>query len=905
MEKGIPCRKLEELGFKKYRCKVCGSVFWSKVPRETCGDAPCERYRFLDIGCRRLGYEESMKEFLQFFERNGHKVIDPRPVVARWREDLYLTIASIVLFQPHVTSGMVPPPANPLVVAQPCIRLEDIDNVGLTMGRHLTNFIMGGHHAFNYPDKWVYWIDETVDYAYRFFVEDLRVPEEEITFKESWWEGGGNAGPAFEVAIGGLEVATLVFMQYSVENGKYLEMPIKVVDTGYGIERIAWLASKGVTAFHVIYGDLVHHFFVKLGVDEPSEDILRAALVESYGVDSVEDLAEKVSRDLGVSSKEVASMLRRAVEVFSLLDLTKTIALMLSDGVVPSNSGEGYLARLVIRRALRKISALGSDVKLGELVDLQIEKWYHLFPRMGKMRSYILEVLDIEEEKFREIIKSLPQIAKKFLKKQPSLEDLVELYDSRGVPPDMLAEYLRKVHGIAIDVPKNFYSMVAARHARTPLAKKSEKARLPNEIVEWTKNFPPTRRLFHEDPYLREFRSKVLGVLGNYVVLDATAFYPEGGGQLGDTGEICYGSECVKVVDTQKVGDVVVHVVERPISIAPGAEIVGKVDWERRYRLMRHHTATHLLLGALRKVLGEHVWQAGAEKTPTKARLDVTHYKIPSVDELKSIEKLVNEMITKGIHVVTKELDRNEAEERYGFVIYQGGVPQTARIRIVEIPGWDVEACFGTHVKNTSELGGFHIVNVEKIADGVVRFEYVAGTALIDYVSELEQKLSDIATAVGSSKREVADKVRSMVGELRNANSLLKAYRDLIVREVTSKASYEARDYVSGTKIFVYKLPVKDYRLANMISRELTQKIPRLIAFVLAPHEKGCYVEISLGKEAASLVDARSIIKELAKRLPIKGGGKHDHVTAIAEVPMTEFVNVLEKALSTDLIKAS
>jgi len=905
MEKEIPCKRLEELGFKKYRCKVCGALFWSKVPRETCGDAPCERYRFLEIKCRRLGYEESRREFLTFFQRHGHAVIEPRPVVARWREDLYLTIASIVLFQPHVTSGLVPPPANPLVVAQPCIRLEDIDNVGFTLGRHLTNFIMGGHHAFNYPNKYVYWIDETVDYAYRFFVEDLGIPEEEITFKESWWEGGGNAGPAFEVAIGGLEVATLVFMKYRVEDGKYLEMPIKVVDTGYGIERIAWLASKRATAFHVIYEDLVDKFFERLGIDKPSEDLLRHALAESSGVNDFEVLVRRVSEVLGLNEKNVAEVLKRAIDVFALLDLTKTIALMLSDGVVPSNSGEGYLARLVIRRALRKIAVLGSDVELGELVKLQLDKWQSLFPKMRKMRSYILEVLKIEEEKFREVMKILPRVAKRFVGRRPSVDELIDLYDSRGIPPDMLAEYLKKVYGVEIEVPRNFYSMVASRHARTPIARKGEEARLPRKVAEWALKFAQTRRLFHEDPYVKQFRARVLGILGNYLVLDATAFYPEGGGQLGDTGRICWETHCVKVVDTQKVGDVIVHVLEKPIDVAPGAEVVGEIDWDRRYRLMRHHTATHILLGALRKILGEHIWQAGAEKTPVKARLDVTHYKLPSKEELDLIEKSVNEVIVRGLPINVYELDRNDVEKRYGFVVYQGGVPQTARIRIVEIPEWDVEACFGTHVRNTSEVGGFHIINVEKIADGVVRFEYVAGNALVDHVKNLEDTLDSIAKTVGVSRREIVDKIKSLVSAYRSANELLKVYRGVVMEEAVHKALREARNYLNDVKVFVYKLPVKDYRLVNEIAREATRRLPQLMIAVIAPHEKGSYLEISLGERACSVLDARRILDEIAKYARARGGGKRDHVIAIIEMHTEDLVKILDKALRSDSDKAS
>lgn len=177
-----------------------------------------------------------------------------------------------------MTSGLVPPPANPLVISQPAIRLEDIDNVGITFGRHLTTFEMAAHHAFNYPDKEVYWKEKTVELATRFFTEELGIPEEQLNFKESWWEGGGNAGPCLEVTVGGLELATLVFMQYKKEdNGEYSPLPLRIVDTGYGVERLAWVTQKTPTAFHAIYGELVYKFFKKVGVDYVDETMLKHA----------------------------------------------------------------------------------------------------------------------------------------------------------------------------------------------------------------------------------------------------------------------------------------------------------------------------------------------------------------------------------------------------------------------------------------------------------------------------------------------------------------------------------------------------------------------------------------------------------------------------------------------------
>jgi alanyl-tRNA synthetase len=233
----------DEQGYIRKLCPNCGGHFWTVVrDMETCGEASshgCALYTFIGNPPTRRAYSlrEMWEAFLSFFEKRGHKRMKPYPVVARWRDDLYLTSASIVDFQPYVTNGIVPPPANPLVISQPCIRLVDVDNTGPTFGRHGTSFEMGGHHAFNYPDKEVYWKDETVRYHHEFVTKELGIPSDEVIYKEHVWIGGGNAGPDLETVVRGLELATLVFMKFRVVDSKFVELPIRTVDTGYGIER--------------------------------------------------------------------------------------------------------------------------------------------------------------------------------------------------------------------------------------------------------------------------------------------------------------------------------------------------------------------------------------------------------------------------------------------------------------------------------------------------------------------------------------------------------------------------------------------------------------------------------------------------------------------------------------------
>ena len=899
-------RFFENNNFVRKKCKVCGEFFWTKNPAlETCMDAPCSDYVFpeLNIKSPPLSVRDVRKKFIEFFKRHGHEPVEPRPVVARWRDDLYLTIASIVVFQPFVTNGIVPPPANPLVISQPCIRLEDIDNVGITFGRHLTSFEMAAHHAFNYPDKKVYWKDKTVELAYEFFTKEIRIPEDQLVFKESWWEGGGNAGPSFEVAVGGLEVATLVFMQYKIEDNRYVEIPIKIVDTGYGVERIAWLTQKTPTAFHAIYGNLVNEFHKKLGVEPLSKEELMVGLkyaskLNPNNPSSINEFVEKVSKELAVKPEEFKELFYRTAKVYAILDHTRTLAWMLADGIVPSNSGEGYLARLVIRRTLRAMNTINADVPLSELLLLQINYWSEDFPRLNSRKDYILDVINYEEERFKETLRRGLKVIKRYLKKRRKLgiDELIELYDSHGLPPDIVAQKAQEL-GIEVDIPTNFYALVAARH-RGGVSRK-EVIKLPQEIVEWAKKLPETRRLFHENPYIKEFKAKIIGIKDKYIVLDATAFYPEGGGQKPDLGYIISSNDMVKVVDVQKINGVIVHVLERPLNINENSVVTGRIDWDRRFKLMRHHTATHILLGALRRVLGEHVWQAGAEKTEEKARLDVTHYKMPSEKELEKIEELANKVITDRRRVITRFIDRNKAEALYGYTIYQGGVPPDPILRIVEIEDWDTEACFGTHVSVTSEIGGIKIINVDKLQDGVIRFEYVAGTQLVRYANKLEKTLDNIASLIGASRKDIDKRINSLLdayNRIREENTFMKKK---IMNDILNNIVENALTTPSGIKYYIMDLGEYPETLASEILRTLHKNVTDILLIFIKKINNKTRLEISVPREIRDKINALTLINKLRDQVPLKGGGKSDHATAVIEIDKNKLIEVLEKILKT------
>ena len=309
---------------------------------------------------------------------------------------------------------------------------------------------------------------------------------------------------------------------------------------------------------------------------------------------------------------------------------------------------------------------------------------------------------------------------------------MIRLYDTHGVPPEIAAT-VSKQEGTGVDFPDDFYSLVAKTHDQLVIQEEVDKERLPE--------LPSTYRMFYDEPEQTMFKAKIVGVVNHYLVLDKTLFYPEGGGQPEDTGYITSSSQKkVKMEDARLVGDIVLHKVSAIAPFRVGDIVQGEIDVERRLSHARHHTATHILLSAIKRVLGDHIWQEGAQKGENRSRLDVSHYKRVTVEEQNAIEREANKIVMKDIPVETAWVDRNEAEQTYGFVLYQGGVPPGEVIRVVKV-GTDVQACAGTHMTRTGKVGPIRIIKTEGIQDGIERFEFAAGMAAISYDQELEEIL--------------------------------------------------------------------------------------------------------------------------------------------------------------------
>ncbi|QIO21554.1 alanine--tRNA ligase [Haloarcula sp. JP-L23] len=885
----------DEAGFHRQECMECGDMFWSRADRDTCGEPPCAEYGFID----NPGFDEEfslseMREaFLSFFEARDHTRIDPYPVAAnRWRDDVLLTQASIYDFQPLVTSGTTPPPANPLCISQPCIRMQDIDNVGKT-GRHTMAFEMMAHHAFNAkediedPEEYayqgeVYWKEETVAYCVELF-EELGADVDELTLIEDPWVGGGNAGPAFEVIYEGAELATLVFMsleqdpdgEYEMKDGnRYSEMDTYVVDTGYGLERWTWVSQGTPTVYEAVYPDMIQFLKDNAGVeltDEEEAIVHNAAkLAGRMDIDEAEDIeAERdtIAEAVGVSVEELRDLMGPLEDIYAIADHCRTLAYMLGDGIVPSNVGTGYLARMVLRRTKRLVDGVGVDAPLDELVDMQADRLNY------ENRDTIRDIVRTEVEKYRETLdrggRRVRQLADEYAETGEPIptEELVELYDSHGIQPDMVEEIAAE-RGVDVDVPDDFYSVVASRHGGGDDTATAEGVPYADRLAE----LPNTDRLYYEDQQRTEFEAVVLEVFdrddGRFdVVLDQTMFYPEGGGQPPDHGTLATDDVTAEVEDVQRYDDVVLHTADE--DPGKGEFVRGQVDATRRKRLMQHHTATHIVVHSARQVLGEHVRQAGAQKGVDSSRIDVRHYESVTREQVKEIERYANDLVQDNVPVTQQWPDRNEAEEKHGFDLYQGGIPAGEQIRLIQVAD-DIQACGGTHVARTGDIGAIKLLGTERIQDGVIRLTFAAGDAAIEATQRTEDALYAAADVLDVAPEEVPDTAARFFDEWKARGKEIEDLKEQLAEARASGGADSEEVNVDGTTAVVQRID------ADM--DELRAQANALV-------EQGKIAVLGSGRDGAQFVvavpdgvdvDAGEVVGELAGRVGGGGGGPAD-----------------------------
>lgn len=599
-------------------------------------------------------------------------------------------------------TGELDPPANPLIQPQFCARFNDLDNIGLT-GRHYSGFVMLGIQVFNYPSDFKFFKEECVEFNFNWLTEGLGIPKEEITFVEDVWAGGGNMGPSIEYFVRGLEVGNMVFMQYKTfPDGSREELKIKVIDTGIGLERIPWLMNGNATSYMIVFKNAYEYLTSALELSV-NQDIWKdfGPYSSQLDVDEAEDINktwQQISELIGKDLHEVKKEISPIKDMFIILDHTRTVMITIIDGSLPSNVGGGGNVRNILRRTFAILHKNKWWDKLGQMegflkiFDCHKKDLQGIFGEFKEYKSFN-EIIEVEYDRWMNTDDTMKKNLEKLLKKRNgvlTLDDWDLCMGSYGIPADTISA----ISGI--EIPPNLYYYIA---------EKKEKLTKPPALVLYdTTHLDETENLYYKNHHMYEFDASITDIFlnitdenkQNIVILDKSAFYPTSGGQQNDVGKMTIDGKEYEVVNVEKVGRSVLHIVEPPLEGDKesyiGKAVTATVDEERRSQLRSNHTGTHIVFAACRKVLGPHVWQNGAKKTLEMAHLDITHYKSLSREQELEVENAANRIIFQSRKINKYMMNKSEAEKQYGFSLYQGGIVPGNELRIVNIDGIDTEA---------------------------------------------------------------------------------------------------------------------------------------------------------------------------------------------------------------------
>jgi alanyl-tRNA synthetase len=451
--------------------------------------------------------------------------------------------------------------------------------------------------------------------------------------------------------------------------------------------------------------------------------------------------------------------------LYSIADHSRSLLFAINDGKLPSNVGGGYNLRVIFRRAISFIDQFNWEINMADVCKWHAEELKGIFPEVSEHLDEIREILDVEKEKYYATKKKAGKILERELKKGGiTTNSLIELYDSNGISPDMVKEAAKK-HDINIKIPDNFYGLVVERHEKIEQIHTTGK-----EIELDLEGIPETKSLYYFDYTDTSNDAKVLKIIDKMVILDQSVAYPTSGGQVHDIGRI----NGQKFNDTFKQGNFIIHILEEEPKFKVGDTAKVELDKNWRTQLSQHHTATHIVNAAAREILGNHINQAGARKTLKISHLDITHYEQISREKIMKIEKRANEIVENAIDLNLSFIPRSDAEQKYGMTIYQGGAVPGKNLRIVEIPGIDVEACGGTHLNNTSETGYIHITKSQKIQDGTVRLTFTAGEATDKLKEKHKEILNELKGILSVDRKQLVGRVSELLEKWKNINKSLK-----------------------------------------------------------------------------------------------------------------------------------
>lgn len=765
-----------------------------------------------------------------------------------------------------------------------CLRFNDIENVGST-GRHYTSFCMVGQTC-DADSPGGYWKDRCIDLDFGLLVDVLGISPAEITFVEDVWIGAGAFGSSLEYFVRGLELGNAVFTEFEGTEKNYRVMKNKIIDMGAGLERLAWITNGTATSYDCTFDHVIRKILdqnqIYFSNACGSENTIKQLLADYFSRVSAKlelnnDISltrNQVAKEMGIEVNRLKEIVIPFESLYTIIDHVRTLVFAISDGSLPSNVGGGYNLRVILRRTLSLLKQLQFDLKITDVVDLHIEQLSSIYPELQEYRDDIHTILKIESDRFFETQNRITTIASKIKKQKNklSIDDLLRLYESDGVTPDYLVE-----NGLLDSIPTNFYTRLAEIHSINK-AQKVEKNDFDfKNGIDFTR-FEKTKLIYYENPLQFVFSAKVVKVFeGNFVILDKTSFYPRGGGQEPDHGYI--GSH--KVDNVIKFRDIVIHHVEGNFDAKEGETLSCVVDRERRYAITRNHTSTHIVNHASKSVLGSWVWQNSAFKEEQYARLDITHHSSLSRQEMQQIEKRANEVVRQNLPVSIDFYERGIAEQNYGFSIYQGGVVPSNDVRIVKVGALDIEACGGTHVFYTGEIGLIKILKTERIQDGVVRIEFVAGANALGRVQSQDDQVHTISARLGTSREKLLETLSKTIDDLdkskKKLKNLLRSTTPLFIEKVLNDAKsldLNSKSNKKAIKFYLNNDENHDEEFHLAAGKLSTEKDEDLVYVgIISQEAKSVKIVVFCGKLVADFIGANAIAGTLANTFGGSGGG--------------------------------
>jgi alanyl-tRNA synthetase (EC 6.1.1.7) len=878
---------------------------------------------------RKYGLNELREMYLSFFESKGHLRLPSFSLVPVNDPSVLLINAGMTPLKPYF-SGKEKPPRRRVTTCQKCIRTPDIDNVGKT-SRHATFFEMLGNFSFG-----DYFKKEAITWAWEFLTRVLEIPEERLyvtVFEEDdeaydiwnkdiglpkekifrmgretnfWEHGTGPCGPCSEIyydrgpekgcgkpdcKVGCdcdryIEVWNNVFSQFDrQEDGTYLPLKQKNIDTGMGLERLACIVQDVDNIFEV--------------------DAIRAIL-------------DEVCARAGV---EYGKEYKKDVSIRVITDHARSVTMMVSDGILPSNEGRGYVLRRLLRRAARHGRLLGiKDLFMADIADKVIECFGDAYPNLREKQDYIRKVISLEEERFYATIDQGTSILEGYMDKvrkdgtnRLTGEMVFKLHDTYGFPLDLTREIAAE-NGIGID-EEGFHQEMAKQKAKAREAFKSrEGSAWEKDLFAGTSNNMPTTFVGYDE---YECDAKILYIIMDdalvdsaqqddeiTLVLDRTPFYAEMGGQVGDTGIISNDNFRMEVKDCRKTTDDKYLHIGKVVSGSAmvGDKVHAAIDAEKRLATARNHTATHLLHKALKEILGDHVNQAGSLVSPERLRFDFTHFSAIEPEQLDMIEKRINEKILENIPVTVEEMSLEDARKSGATALF--GEKYKDVVRVVSVGSYSRELCGGTHLSYTGQAGIFKILSESGISAGVRRIEALTGFNALNYFRGREELLKKAAVAAKSTPEDLVHKIENLSEEIRQLRKEIEHLNGRLLNSSLDSIMAGAAD-VKGIKIVAAKLDDMDMNALRNASDSIRNRMGSCVVILASSKDQKVNLIVSATKDAVARgIHSGQIIKDAAAACGGGGGGRPDMAQAGGKNPagIDEALRIAREK-SADMIK--